>query len=390
MSTKTFLLTGGRAPATLELARFLHTAGHRILLAESAPFTLCQGSRAISKTFHVPAPRYDPKKFLSELKNIVLKEKVDIVLPTSEEIFTVAYGRDLLTPYTRVWTDKWEKLNTLHNKWTFVKLAQKLGLHVPQTWKIESDHDWRQVRSNLPEGMSFILKPVYSRFATRIYPLSDRDQPLPPISVHSKQPWLVQQWISGRQVCTYGVADHGRLLAHVAYQTVYTAGKGAGITFTPYQQTQLPFLVQKIVEKLHFTGQISFDWIETPEGDLVLIECNPRLTSGIHLFHHKDGLDRVFVQPDFVSFITPQTEQKRMLRLAMCTYGIAAVSSFSQFQAWLKTMFTYRDVIFRWNDPIPFFYQWLSLFYFWCQSRKHGISMTEASTHDIEWNGEIV
>jgi len=36
---------------------------------------------------------------------------------------------------------------------------------------------------------------------------------------------------------------------------------------------------------------------------------------------------------------------------------------------------------------MPAIYQLISLFHFWRISRRAGVSLTEATTHDIEWNG---
>lgn len=46
-----------------------------------------------------------------------------------------------------------------------------------------------------------------------------------------------------------------------------------------------------------------------------------------------------------------------------------------------------KDVVFSWTDLKPFTQQFSSLYHFYVLSRKKGISLLEASTYDIEWNG---
>ena len=55
MTMSNILLTGGRAPATLELARAFHRAGHTVFMAESLRGHLSQPSNAITKQFCCPA-----------------------------------------------------------------------------------------------------------------------------------------------------------------------------------------------------------------------------------------------------------------------------------------------------------------------------------------------
>ena len=77
------LLTGGRAPVTLELARLFSGAGHRVFVADSLPHHLCSYSRSVFKNFLVPPPRFDPTGFIDALVDIIETEKIDLLIPTS-------------------------------------------------------------------------------------------------------------------------------------------------------------------------------------------------------------------------------------------------------------------------------------------------------------------
>lgn len=384
---KTILLTGGRAPVTLELARLFHQAGHRIIIAESIPIHLCSYSRAVERNYLVPPPRTDAEAYISRLEEIVFIEKVDILIPTCEEIFTIAQYLNRLSAKCLVWTEPIEKLDLLHNKWMFIQSAQELGIPVPKTWKVESEAEITQALRSMPEPFPVILKPVYSRFASRVMFLSHSEESLPSISVSRDEPWIVQQWIAGKQICSYSVAYRGEVIAHSAYRTTFTAGRGSSIAFQPVQHDRLFLLVQRWIKEWNYTGQFALDWIETAEGEIYPIECNPRTTSGVHLFTLANRLDQIFAHPDSSALISPKPNVRRMLTLAMWSYGLKSVRSIRQFWDWLITCSSSQDVVFRWNDPLPFFTQFHLLFYFSKVSRTVGISMLEASTHDIEWNG---
>ena len=90
------LLTGGRAPATLELARAFHRAGHTVFMAESLRGHLSEPSNAIEQNFLVPPPRQQMPGFINALRDIIARNKIDLLVPTCEELFYIAMGRDQL------------------------------------------------------------------------------------------------------------------------------------------------------------------------------------------------------------------------------------------------------------------------------------------------------
>src|SRR5258705_9494714 len=68
----------------------------------------------------------------------------------------------------------------------------------------------------------------------------------------------------------------------VAYEPVARFGVGASVYFSPVVSASLRTMSERFIAATRFTGQISFDAIETADG-LVALECNPRGTSGVHL-----------------------------------------------------------------------------------------------------------
>src|SRR5688500_4557008 len=88
------LLTGGRAPASLQLARVFHRAGHTVFMAESLRGHLSAPSNAIEKNFIVPPARQQTEAFIKAIAKIVIENKIDLLIPTCEEVFYIARGRE--------------------------------------------------------------------------------------------------------------------------------------------------------------------------------------------------------------------------------------------------------------------------------------------------------
>ena len=84
------LITGGRAPVALDLARHFAAAGAEVFVADSAPCFLARASKAVRRGFRVPPPRQAPQAFAKAIGSIVRREKIELIVPTCEEVFFVA------------------------------------------------------------------------------------------------------------------------------------------------------------------------------------------------------------------------------------------------------------------------------------------------------------
>ena len=118
------------------------------------------------------------------------------------------------------------------------------------------------------------------------------------------------------------------------------------------------------------------------KNELYPIECNPRPTSGIHLFCNQPDLIKGFFEP--IDTLQPDSNLQIMLGLAMITFGF----SLKKFPTWLREFTKSKDAIFSTNDPLPFLTQFFSFAYFILIAIKKRIKVIEATTLDIEFNGD--
>ena len=411
---KRVLLTGGRAPAALDLARQLAANGHQVFMAESCPQHLCRRSRAVRRSYIVPEPAIHPKAYVEALKQLIEKERIEWLLPMCEELFYVAGGLAELSPLCRVFVEPLDKLRRLHSKWEFIQRAAQLGLAVPETRLLTSPQDCLafmeraaeearlQHEAGGPPATKWVFKPVFSRFSSKVF-LAEAaavgwrsyTQTIRELPVSAAAPWVAQQYMEGAAYCSYSIAHQGRITAHAVYPVRFTAGLGACISFEPVQHPGIDRWVERFVREEGFTGQIAFDFIEAEDGTVYPLECNPRATSGIHLFRPEDRLDQALFAAERQmqsgqKRITPQTDRRAMITVAMISYGLAAALSSagrSRFSNWLRFLAGAQDVVLRMSDPQPFWQQFRLVYWNWCRSREHRISVMEASTRDIEWNG---
>jgi hypothetical protein len=224
-----------------------------------------------------------------------------------------------------------------------------------------------------------IIKPVYSRFSESVYMLDPAD-PLPNMSISPEQPWVVQQYIGGTQYCSYSVAHQGELAAHGCYATQYAYGH-ATVYFEAVQHAGIEAFVTKIIAHFGFTGQISFDFIVQDDGSFYPIECNPRTTSGVHVFSSNVCFPRTFFAPIEGRVLRPLAASPRMLGLAMLRHVVRTP------RAWLA-FWRGRDVLWSWRDPLPAIDQFVVFAQLLLRARKQHVSVITLLTEDIQWGGE--
>ena len=268
------LVTGGRAPASMDLMRSLINQGYSVYSADSMDFPLGRFVRGLEKHIKISKPNSDYNRYIQNLKSIIIEHQIDLLIPTCEEIFFVSLGYEELSKYTRLLCEPFMQLKTLHNKFIFNYLALDYGLDAPQSWLLTREED----KASIPLNQDIVLKPIFSRFGTNVM---IKPSPQAIMDLKLTVPYIAQRFVSGKEYCSYAIADKGRVLVQTAYHPKYTSGPAAGIYFEPANIDAITNFVTVFCKKYNFSGQIAFDFIVSEERAFVL-ECNPRITSGFH------------------------------------------------------------------------------------------------------------
>lgn len=370
------LFTGGRAPVTLDLVRSFSEVGHIVYVADSFNHHLARSSNKVEKSFTISSPVDSYEQFLRDLEQIIKEYKIDLLIPTCEEVFHIAKGKKILEKDCVVFCEDLSVLHQLHHKYDFIQDVKTKGLPVPQTYLVQTEDEYQKAFDLL--NCDVVMKPVYSRFGTDVVFLKKNHVDNENRHFHEGL-YVLQEEVKGQTICNYSILYEGRLMASANYQVNYTAGKGAAIQFQHIQHSGIKKWLEQFFYQSKLTGQFAFDFIEKETGEIHVIECNPRATSGVHLFQHLNiadaflGLNKEILEP------LPDT--RRMIGLAMLFYGVRS-------ESFLKTYVKSKDIIWSIKDMKPFFYQFYTYFQILRMSRKLNISTMEASTVDIEWNGD--
>lgn len=379
---KKFLLTAGRSPSTLDLARQLNAAGHDIYIADTIRWHVCRFSNAVKRSFVVPSPRFKTKEFIDHLVNIIHDQKVDYLIPTFEEILYISKYLDRFPKSCKVFSAPFEQLVGLHNKWSFYQRQLHHGIASPETFLIENKKDLEKLNPKY----SYALKASFSRSAQNIIK-STPEKRVTDFEIESHNPWIAQRWLEGNRFCTYSICQDGVVLANATYPVQIAI---QGHFCLNYEAVNHPGILNWIkhfasVEK--FTGQVGFDFFETPEGKIYAIECNPRATHGLILFDNADRLDRAF-SSKFSQPIEPKVGNKKQVAAGMSFYGWKSAYQEKKLGEFFKIFFTTPDVVFDWKDLKPFLCTPLVYSNYIAESLRARLNLPAAFTYDFNWDGD--
>jgi hypothetical protein len=376
---KRVLLTGARAPATLDLARRFHSRGHQVFLCDSLRFPLARFSRCKTAYHGVPPPQLAPERYIDAINQIVAEHKIDLVIPTCEECFFLSLFCGQIK--TQVCVESLPLLDRLHNKFSFSQFFGNPHAAAPASIRLESR---RELEPFFDCSTEFVFKPVYSRFAakTQISPTAQR---LARLNVSPENPWVAQRRIFGREFSSYCLSCDGKLMAWSAYESLYRAGPGAGIYFKPASHPAILPYIKAFLTQTNYTGQIGFDFIADGDGKLWVLEANPRSTSGIHLFETDGRLVDCFLGNSSASPLTA-SQKPNMVAGAMCLWGIAQAVKSGAPLKFARACFAAKDVLFKTTDPFPFLTLPISFGELLWTAVSQQVSVQAASTRGIEWN----
>ncbi|MBO6895173.1 MAG: ATP-grasp domain-containing protein [Roseibium sp.] len=372
----TVLLTLGRLPKALELARALAAAGCRVLVADPFAFHLCRASNAVAKSFKTPSPHSCQEHYLSCLLDIVVREDVDLILPVSEEALHVSLLKNRLPDRTRLFALPNEDLQALHDKYIFIQIAEKAGLKVPET-RLASDAQ----APRLAGSCDTVLKPRLGCSGQELRMLS-------PDSLAKEVPGnsetIIQKRIFGREVSTLSLCRDGEVLAHVTYEGLVFAGTVSVCFQRVDDLQQVKRWVADFAKSCRYSYFLAFDFIVDEDGTPWPLECNPRLTSGIHFLCPEDIADAI---TNFEGATEVGTKPGERFQEAHTTLLQVYGNIFRPQKALrhLRAMLSARDVLWSLADPAPFPlmtpYSWPVLKQVMFRGRTFG----EAATRDIAW-----
>lgn len=274
------LVTTSRLPFALEEIRKLGRVGHHVYASDTFRSAPGLHSKHVEKGFVTASPTYRPERFHGDIERIVREHPIERILPAFEEVFCLARHRERLERHAELFAPDFETLVRLHDKAALIALGRDLGLRVPETVVARSRDELAAATKQLPR---YFARPAFSRGGVTLYtnagPLAGA-VPLEECAPTEENPFVVQPFVEGRDICTFAIAHHGRLAAHSTYVHPRMIEHSGGIVFESIEDDEVLAATRRVVEATGYHGQISLDYMRDDDG-LTLVECNPRASAGL-------------------------------------------------------------------------------------------------------------
>ena len=354
---KTVLISGGKMTKSLQLARSFHGAGHRVILIESRKYRLTghRFSRAVDRFFTVPSPQ--ASDYIDALVQIVRREGVDVYVPVCSPVASYYDARSklALSPFCQVLSCDAELVQQLDDKNEFAALASSLGLSVPDSRRITTPEQVANFDFEAADR-PYVLKSVPYDPVQRL-DLTELPRSTPQAtadfvgtkSISEATPWIMQAFIPGVEYCTHSTVRNGNIQLHCCCRS-----SAFQLNYEMVDHPEIEAWVTAFVGALELTGQVSFDFIQAPDGIVYAIECNPRTHSAITMFYNHPGVADAYLN-DGVATIRPLDSSRPTYWMYHELWGL--LTQPRTMASRLTTIARGKDAIFDWSDPLPFLMQ---------------------------------
>jgi predicted ATP-grasp superfamily ATP-dependent carboligase len=385
------LCTTSRMPFAVDEIRKLGEQGNEVYAADT--FRTAPGSHSaeVHERLVVPAPKQETDAFVAAVAEVSAKNGIDLIVPMFEEVFYLARHRDRLPDDTRLFCPPFDVLSKVHDKASFLAFCETIDVPVPKTVVAHSPDELKAAIEEFPK---YFARAAYSRggveLLTNTGPLAGTvlvDDVAPTVD----NPWVVQAFVEGTDLCSFSVVHEGRIAAHCTYEHPRTIEHAGGIEFVSVDEPRTLALAQRVTEATGYTGQVSFDWLVHDDGSISIVECNPRPTDGVTLMDAKVLVDALLT-PGPNPVVVP-AGRKSEIKFAMLRDMFREPANLPQD---LRELFQAPDIYHGKHDLRPFLYEVLSyshVFAFRHHEHPHAHKHTDlvaAQFFDVEWDGSPI
>ena len=159
------LVTDGNSRAALAIVRSLGKAGHRVVVGATTLRSLASSSKYCSARVCYPDPERYGESFINFISDYVAAEAVDVLLPVTDiTTMTIGANRTRIPPTCIMPFPEIETIHRVADKADMMMLAERLGVDVPQSVRLDAYTDIDPDNPGL--HYPIVVKPFKSRVQT--------------------------------------------------------------------------------------------------------------------------------------------------------------------------------------------------------------------------------
>lgn len=280
------LVTDSQLRQSLAIIRSLGQKGLKILAGDKERISTGFFSKYTTQRIVYPDPAENEEAFLSFIFDLVKKEKIEMIIPVRDEtLILLAKNKELLTPYTILPIADLQTILQARDKGSSLKIAQQIGLPIPQTIFPDEQTDLNQIKE-----YPVLLKPRLSSGSRGLALCQNAQELLKKFKENSKiyGPLLIQEYIAqGEEIGYYALLDQNSQLVALTVQKrirSYPVSGGPSTLRQTIHHPQIEKLGLKILQALKWQGVAMVEFkIDSRDGRPKLMEINPRFWGSLAL-----------------------------------------------------------------------------------------------------------
>jgi len=373
--TLRILVTGGKMSKASAVARACGRDGHKVFTAEIMPYKFCHTRfcRYVTKHYVLPRPTVQPEEWEATIQSIVKEQNIDLIIPCTAPVESSSYAhlRERLPPNVRVFAFDGATSDELDNKYTFNQVLVKAGLPCPETAHMTCLQDavdfFKERESKPDDGKRFIVKPaVYdpkARTEILFLPIEDKRRQLEYLMSRNatrEVPYVIQEVLSEPEYGSYAIFNSGHL---TGFEFFESAASCLAYRQLKKQYDQVMELNAGLGKAMNLTGQLTLDLMHTATGELVPIECNPRIHSACCTLEGHRNMGSVFTDPEHkpskADVVTSKPETFRYWVMDQIFLMAGFWKPKNCFKLSLAQMAVGTDAMLHGDDPVPFLAMYL-------------------------------
>ena len=241
------------------LIKAIQNAGHRAVGSDITDFNhgylLCDD--------FIVMPKCDDNELWQKIENSLLEKKIDIVIPSFDETLEEWAKRKEYFAKLKIniIISELHTINKFQDKWETYKFFKDIGVNTPKTSL---------------EAIFSIVKPRFGRGGKGIFE-NDFNKLI------NMTDMISQEKIDGEEYTVDCLFDLNGKPIYIVPRIRIDVRDGKSTKGQVVKDEKINELVTKISENIRFIGPINFQLFKTNNGELVMIEVNPRIAGGMAL-----------------------------------------------------------------------------------------------------------
>lgn len=286
------LITSANWKASLAVMKSLARKGADISLLSDDRNTPALYSKYCKK--RIISPNECRKKEYTEFLINMLKDgNYDLLIPISEStVYYCSELRDEILKYARLILPSHNSILVAHNKVKTYQFSYVNDIPIPKTFFPASLSDVESISSRI--FFPCITKNPFGAGGVGNKLILSKDEL---VSLYRNKAdsanWpVIQEIVEGKTFSFAGFCSKGYILGYFMCEKLRQFPETGGITVygkSSFNSNVLR-IAQRVIEKLNWTGPISYDFILTKNNECFLIDINPRFPGNLQ-FSYECGID---------------------------------------------------------------------------------------------------